>query len=56
MRLAGHVARMGENRNAYRVLLEKSVKITILEDLDVDDIEMVFLGMGWYCMMWIHLA
>jgi hypothetical protein len=31
-------------------------KITTLEYLNVDYIRMVFLEMGWNCMMWIHLS
>jgi hypothetical protein len=35
MRLAGHVARMGEKRNAYRILVGKPAGKRPMEDLDV---------------------
>jgi hypothetical protein len=35
MRLAGHVACMGEKRNAYRILVGKQEKRDHLEDLDL---------------------
>jgi hypothetical protein len=36
MRWAGHVARMGEGRNVYRVLVEKPKENDHLKDQDVD--------------------
>jgi hypothetical protein len=36
MRWAGHVARMGEGRNVYRVLVGKPEEKNHLEGLDVD--------------------
>jgi hypothetical protein len=35
MRWAGHVARMGEKRNAYRILVRKPKERDHLEDQDV---------------------
>jgi hypothetical protein len=59
MRWAGHVARMGEGRNVYRVLVEKSEGNRPLGrprhrweggiKLDLEEI-------GWGCVDWIHLA
>jgi hypothetical protein len=44
MRSAGHVARMGEKRNAYRILVGKPEKRDHKEDQDVD---------GWLVLKWI---
>jgi hypothetical protein len=58
MRWAGHVARMGENRNAYRILLGKpegkrtlgrqgwTILKRILERYD---------GMGWIGLIWLRI-
>jgi hypothetical protein len=35
MRWAGHVARLGEKRNAYRILVESQKERDHLEDQDV---------------------
>jgi hypothetical protein len=37
LRWAGHVARMGEKRNAYRILLESQKERDHWEDLDVGE-------------------
>jgi hypothetical protein len=44
MRWAGHVARMGERRNAYRILVGKPEGKSHWEDQDVD---------GWTILKWI---
>jgi hypothetical protein len=44
MRWAGHVARMGEKRNAYRILVESQKVRDHWEDLDVG---------GWTILEWI---
>jgi hypothetical protein len=44
MRWAGHVARMGETRNAYRILVGKPEGKRPLEDQDVG---------GWTILKWI---
>jgi hypothetical protein len=44
MRWAGHVAPMGEKRNAYRILVGKSEEKRPLEDHDVG---------GWTIIKWI---
>jgi hypothetical protein len=44
MRWAGHVARMGEKRNAYRLLVGKQKERDHWEDQDVD---------GWAVLKWI---
>jgi hypothetical protein len=58
MRWAGHVARMGEGRNVYRVLVGKPEGKRPLgrprrrwEDGIKMDLEI-----GWGCVEWIHLA
>jgi hypothetical protein len=50
MRWAGHVARMGEKRNAYRILVGKSAGKRPLgrpRRRRVDNIKMDLRGMGW---------
>jgi hypothetical protein len=56
MRWAGHVARMGEKRNAYRILVGKPegtrpigipILKWILERYD---------GMGWIGLMWLRIG
>jgi hypothetical protein len=44
MRWAGHAARMGARRNAYRILVRKPEGKNHLEDQDVD---------GWTILKWI---
>jgi hypothetical protein len=44
MRWAGHVARMGEKRNAYRILVGKPEGKNQWEDQDVE---------GWTILKWI---
>jgi hypothetical protein len=44
MRWVGHAARMGERRNAYRILVGKPEGKNHLEDQDVD---------GWTILKWI---
>jgi hypothetical protein len=44
MRWAGHVARMGERRNAYRILVESRKEGDHWEDQDVA---------GWTILKWI---
>jgi hypothetical protein len=51
MRWAGHVARMGETRNAYRILVGKSEEKRPLgrpRRRWVDNSKMDFREMGWY--------
>jgi hypothetical protein len=47
MRWAGHVARMGEGRNVYSVLVGKNERKFRLEDQGVDGIKMDFRETGW---------
>jgi hypothetical protein len=50
MRWAGHVARMGEERNVYRVLMGKPTgKRDHSEDRGVDGIRMDLREIGWGC-------
>jgi hypothetical protein len=59
MRWAGHVARMGEKRNAYRILLgEPEVKRPLGRPRRrwVDNIKMELTEIGWDGVDWIHLA
>jgi hypothetical protein len=59
MRWAGHVARMGETRNAYRILVEKPEGNRPLgrpRRRWVDNIKMDFREIGWDGMDWIYLA
>jgi hypothetical protein len=51
MRWAGHVARMGEKKNAYRILVEKPEGKRPLDNIKMDLREIVWDGMNW-----IHLA
>ena len=48
MRWAGHVARMGEERGVYRVLVVKPVGKNHWEDLGVDG----WMILGWICRRW----
>jgi hypothetical protein len=54
MRWAKHVARMGEKRNAYRLLAGKPLRR--LRRRWVDNIKMDVLGIGWGGVDWIGLA
>jgi hypothetical protein len=59
MRWAGHVARMGEGRNVYRVLVGKSERKGPLGRLRrrwEDNIKMDLEGVGCGGMDWIELA
>jgi hypothetical protein len=59
MRWAGHVARMGEKRNAYRILVEKPEGRRLLERSICkweDNIKMDLRETGWNVMDWIGLA
>jgi hypothetical protein len=59
MRWAGHVARMGANRNAYRLLVEKPEGKRPLGRRRrrwVDDIRMDLGEVGWGDVDWIGLA
>jgi hypothetical protein len=59
MRWVGHAARMGENRNAYRILVGKPEGKRPLgrpRRRWVDDIKMDLREIGWGGIDWIHLA
>jgi hypothetical protein len=59
MRWAGNVARMGEKRNAYRILIGKPEGNRPLERPRrrwEDNIKMGLRGIGWGGMDWIDLA
>jgi hypothetical protein len=59
MRGAGNVARIGENRNAYRILVGKPEGKRPLgrpRRRWVDNIKMDLREIGWNCMGWIDLA
>jgi hypothetical protein len=59
MRWAGHVARMGEGRNVYRVLVGKPEGERPLgrpRRRWEDGIKMDFREIGWGGVEWIHLA
>jgi hypothetical protein len=59
MRWAGHVARTGEKRNAYRILVGNSEGKRPLERPRrrwVDNIKMNLKETEWDGMDWIHLA
>jgi hypothetical protein len=59
MRWAGHVLRMGENRNAYMILVEKPEEKRPLgrpKHRWVDNIKMDLREIGWDGMDWIDLA
>jgi hypothetical protein len=59
MRWAGHVARMGEKRKAYRILVGKPEGNRLLLRFRLrweDNIKMDLRGIGWGGMDWIHLA
>jgi hypothetical protein len=59
MRWAGHVARMGEKRNAYRILVGKPEGKRPLgrrRHRWMDNIKMDLREIGWDVMDWIDLA
>jgi hypothetical protein len=59
MRLAGHVARMGEKRNAYRILVgmpEGKRPLGRPRRRWVDNIKIDLREIGWDSMDWIDLA
>jgi hypothetical protein len=59
MKCAGHVARMGETRNAYRILVgeaEGKRPLAISRRRWVDNIKMDLRETGWDGMDWIELA
>jgi ribosome biogenesis protein Tsr3 len=59
MRWAGHVGRIGETRNAYRILVIKPEEKRPLgrqERSLVDNIKMSLIEIGWRVMNWIYLA
>jgi hypothetical protein len=58
MRWAGHVARMGEKRNAYRILVGKreGQRQGRPRRRWVDNIKINLREIGWEGMDWIYLA
>jgi hypothetical protein len=59
MRLAGHLARMGEGRKGYRVLVESPKEKDHLKDQGVDgrmELECILGGLAWGDVEWLHLA
>jgi hypothetical protein len=59
MRWAGHIARMGEKRNAYRILVGKpEVKRPLGRPRGrwIDNIRVDLREIGWGGMDWIDLA
>jgi hypothetical protein len=59
MRWAGHVARIGEGRDAYRILVGRPEARKHLEDTGLswkDDIKMDLQEVGWGGMDWIDMA
>jgi hypothetical protein len=59
MRWAGHIARMGEKRNAYRILVgmpEGRRPLGRPRRRWVDNIKMDLRQIGWDSMDWIDLA
>jgi hypothetical protein len=59
MRWAGHVARMGEKRNVYRLLVGKSERKRLLgrpRRRWIDNIEIYLLEIGLSVVVWIGLA
>jgi hypothetical protein len=59
IRWAGYVARKGEKRNAYRILVGKPERKRLLgrpRRKWVDNIETHLREIGWDCMDWIDLA
>jgi hypothetical protein len=59
LRWVGHVARMGERKNAYRILVGKPEGKRPLgrpRQMWVDNIKMDLRDIGWDGMGWIELA
>jgi hypothetical protein len=59
MRWVGHVARMGENRTAYKLLVEKPEGKRSLgrsRRSSVNNIKMDLVDIGWGGVDWIGLA
>jgi hypothetical protein len=59
MRWTGHVTRMGEKRNAYRILVQKPEgKRPLRRERHrwVNNIKMILTEMGWIGMDWIDQA
>jgi hypothetical protein len=59
MRWAGHVVRMGENRNAYRILVgmpEGKRPLGRPRHRWVDNTKMDLREIGWYGVDWIDMA
>jgi hypothetical protein len=58
MRCAGHVARMGQMRNAYKISVGKRVRKRHLEDIGVDGTIILqwILGNVWTRSMWLRIG
>jgi hypothetical protein len=59
MRWAGHVARVGEERKVYKVLVVKPEGKSPLgrpRHRWEDGIRMILGDIGWWCVEWIQLA
>jgi hypothetical protein len=56
MRWAGHVARMGENRNAYRILVVKSEGKRPLGRPILKWILEIYNGMVWIGLIWLRIG
>jgi hypothetical protein len=59
MRLAGHVARMGDMRNSYKTLigkLERKRPLRRPRRRWEDNIRMVLKEIVWEAVVWIHVA
>jgi hypothetical protein len=62
MRWAGHVARIGEKRNAYRILLGKpegkrplgSPRRTWVDNIKMDRREIGWDGVEWIGLIWLR--
>jgi hypothetical protein len=58
-RCAGHVARMEEKRNVYRLFVRKPEgkrQLGRQRRMSVDNIRMDLIGIGWSGVNWIGLA
>jgi hypothetical protein len=56
MRWTGHVARIGENRNAYRILIGKPEAKRSLGRPRRGWVDSIKIGLRWDGMDWIDLA
>jgi hypothetical protein len=59
MKWAGHVARLGEKRNVYRMLVEKPEgkrPVGSRRRWWVDNIKINLREIGWDCVDWVDLA